>query len=144
MHALLFALLLGDPLPTLDLAALDGKPVALAATGRVRVIDLFATWCGPCRESLPVLERLRQRFPYVEFVSIDSDEDAATVERFARAMKLGGRVLVGRGAYKALGAHTLPTTVIVDDKGVVRHINHGFGRGYEARMTRWLDELQTL
>jgi hypothetical protein len=58
-------------------------------------------------------------------------------------MKMGSRVLLDRDrrAFRRLGAHKLPTTYVVDENGVVRAINHGFGAGYEARMTRWLKQV---
>jgi thiol-disulfide isomerase/thioredoxin len=142
---LLAAVLIGDPLPALSLASVPGgEPVELAVRGRVTVIDLFATWCGPCRESLPALERLRHRYgDRVEFVSIAQDDDAAKVARFVHGLHLGGRVLLDpeRRAYRALGAHELPTTYVVDADGVVRKINHGYGHGYEARVAGWIEQL---
>lgn len=144
-RVLLAAVLIGDPLPPLSLRAVpSGERVELPARGRITVIDLFATWCGPCRESLPALERLRHRYEgRVDFVSIAQDDDAAKVERFVQELHLGGRVLLDpdRRAYRAFGAHVLPTTYIVDAAGVVRRINRGFGRGYEARVAGWIEQL---
>jgi thiol-disulfide isomerase/thioredoxin len=140
------AVLIGDPLPLLELAEPGGAEVRLpeAVRGRVTVIDLFATWCGPCRESLPALERLRRRFPAVTFVSIGEDDDAARLAPFLRSLGVGARVLhdPGRRAYARLGAHRLPTTYLIDARGVVRKINHGSGPGYEARLQRWIEELE--
>jgi thiol-disulfide isomerase/thioredoxin len=143
--SLLAAILIGDPLPTLSLTSLPGgQSIELPARGHITVIDLFATWCGVCRESLPVLERLRHRYgDRVEFVSIAQDDAAAKVVRFVHALHVDGRVLLdpdGR-AYRTLGAHVLPTTYLVDGEGVVRKINHGYGRGYEARVARWIEQL---
>jgi thiol-disulfide isomerase/thioredoxin len=148
MHVLvLFArVLIGDPMPALELATLDGGSLALPAAGQghITVIDFFATWCGPCRESLPALERLRARFAEqgVVFVSISEDEpgSATRVARFAAAMKLGGPVLLDpqRSAFARMGARRLPTVYIVDAAGVVRRINNGYGSGFEHRMGRWL------
>jgi thiol-disulfide isomerase/thioredoxin len=142
---LLAAVAIGDPLPRLSLEPLDGgERVALPTPGRATVIDLFATWCQPCRESLPALERLRHDFEgRVDFVSIAQDDDRAQVERFVRENRVGSRVLLDpeRRSYRALGAHVLPTTYLVDARGAVRRINHGYGRGYEARMRRWIEQL---
>jgi thiol-disulfide isomerase/thioredoxin len=142
---LLAAILIGDPLPALSLRSVPGgASVELPVRGRITVIDLFATWCGPCRRSLPVLERLRGRYgDRVEFVSIAEDADAAKVERFRRELHLGEQVLLDpdRLVYRALGAHELPTTYVVDADGVVRKINHGYGHGYEARVAHWIEQI---
>jgi thiol-disulfide isomerase/thioredoxin len=139
------AVLIGDPLPVLELAEPGGAAVRLpeATRGKVAVIDLFATWCGPCRESLPALERLRRRFREVAFVSIGEDDDPALLAPFLRSLGVGAHVLhdPGRRAYAQLGAHRLPTTYLIDARGVVRKINHGSGPGYEARLRRWIEEL---
>jgi thiol-disulfide isomerase/thioredoxin len=141
------AILIGEPLPRLDLTAVaDGQAVNLprALRSRVVVIDFFATWCEPCRDSLPVFERLQKRFAdRVDFVSISEDERREAVARFVREHRLGGRVLLdpGRAAFDRLGAHLLPTTYVLDEHAVVRKINHGYGSGFEARMVRWLEQL---
>jgi len=142
---LLAAVVIGNPLPAFSLRGVPGgERVELPVRGRITVIDLFATWCGPCRESLPALERLRHRFEgRVEFIGIAQEDDPAKVERFVRELHLGGRVLIDpeRRTFRSLGAHVLPTTYIVDGAGIVRRINHGYGRGYEARVAAWLEQL---
>ena len=139
------AVAIGDPLPALELVEPGGAKVTLpeATRGKVAVLDLFATWCGPCRESLPSLERLRREFPEVAFVSIGEDDDPSLLAPFLRSLGVGARVLhdPGRRAYARLGAHRLPTTYLVDAHGIVRKINHGTGRGYEARMRKWIADL---
>jgi hypothetical protein len=93
---------------------------------------------------LPVLERLRNRYgDRVVFVSIAQDHDPTKVARFLHELHVGGRVLLdpdGR-AYRALGAHELPTTYVVDGEGVVRKINHGYGHGYETRVAGWIEQI---
>ena len=143
---LLVGLLIGDPAPSLALRPLDGgAPIALqaAGAGRVTVVDFFATWCAPCRAQIPSLERLRRRYPRAVFVSISVDDDPSLVAPFVRETGIGSRVLLdpGRRLFSAMGAHKLPTTFILDGRGTVRKINHGFGPGYEQRIASWLDTL---
>jgi len=142
---LLARVLIGDPLPAIALDTVDRGRLELPVKERIVVVDFFATWCGPCRESLPVLERLRARYgDRALFVSISEDEgeDARKrVARFAEAIGLHGPIGLDpdRAVFQRLGVRKLPTTYIVDGTGTVRHINNGYGPGYEARMARWLD-----
>jgi thiol-disulfide isomerase/thioredoxin len=88
---------------------------------------LWATWCAPCREELPDLERFARAYAgRVVVLGIDQGESASTAAQFARTLGVTYPILVdldeqyGR-AYQGLG---LPTTVIIDRKGrVVRGID---------------------
>jgi thiol-disulfide isomerase/thioredoxin len=143
--ALVAAVVIGQALPPLEVTSLAGERVTLAPKdGRPMVVDLFATWCAPCRDSMPELERLRRRFgDRVDFVSIAEEDDAKRVQEYVALLGLGSRVLLDgdRSAFARLGAHRLPTTYVIDGKGVVHQINHGHGPGYEARLTKWISQL---
>jgi cytochrome c biogenesis protein CcmG, thiol:disulfide interchange protein DsbE len=137
---------IGDAFPKGELPTLDGEVVELPPAGRVVVVELFATWCGPCRESLPLLERVRARFgDRVTFVTVSEDVDpraAAKVARFAAELALPGPILLDRdhALYDQLVVRKLPTTYVIDHAGVVRHINNGFGPGYARRITGWIEQ----
>jgi thiol-disulfide isomerase/thioredoxin len=130
----------------MTLHSLGGGAVELpaAARGKILVVDFFATWCRPCRVGLPALERLRAEFAdrNVMFVSvsIDAADVQPTVADFARALKVSPPILLDpeHVAFERLGVRKLPTTYVVDARGVVQKINHGCGPGFEARLRRWL------
>ena len=75
----------GETFPALDLPALDGPPLNLGDyRGRVLVLNVWATWCAPCREEMPSLQRLSERFPSGRFavVGLTVDEDTNLAREF--------------------------------------------------------------
>lgn len=117
------------PLPALELATLDGRRVPLrdAVDRRPMVVNLWASWCAPCREEMPVLAAAAQREPGVRFVFVNHGEPAVAVQRFlaAQPYRLDGVLLDERmrlGA--AIGSAGLPTTLFLDADGAVvaRHL----------------------
>lgn len=121
----------GAGLPAVPLSALNGsdvKPSSELADGRPLVVNLWATWCGPCRAELPVLAEAQRRHPGVRFVFVNQGETAAAVQAYLareglelsdlwldRASQLG----------PAVGSRGLPTTVFVDAAGRRRHAHLG-------------------
>lgn len=122
----------GEPMPALDLETWSGESVTVAAPAAgVLVVEIWASWCRPCREALPALADLLAGRDdprlQVAAVSIDGDRDAA--DRFA-AEVLGDRRLPlyrdpGARVPASLGAPGMPATVVAVD-GVVRSVAVGF------------------
>jgi len=108
-------------LPALRLSALDGQTVALADfQGKPTVINLWATWCPPCRREMPVLQQAQAGRPDVNFVFLNQGESADQVQNFLTAQKLplANVLLDARGeAGAALGHRALPTTLFFDAQG---------------------------
>jgi thiol-disulfide isomerase/thioredoxin len=103
----------------LDLGELRGKPA---------LVNVWATWCGPCRREMPALERLaRDQRLHVMVVAIDQGEDAATARAFAR--RFGVTFPVGVDAEQKLGTllHLagLPSSFFVDRNGRIREAVDG-------------------
>lgn len=138
--------MLGKPL---DLVApdLQGREVRLGdARGEVQVVDFWATWCDPCRDQLPALERLaRARAAEgLRVYAVAVDEDRAQLDAFLAATPLGLTVLWDKGGARhseRLDVQRLPTTFLVDRAGVVRAVHQGYGPRDAARLEREVERL---
>ena len=122
--------LAGQPVPQFALpAAMTGKPglaSADLATGRPRLLNLFASWCVPCIAEAPVLSELKRRGVAIDAIAIrDRPEDVAAFiashgDPFGRiGSDDNSRVQL------ALGSSGVPETFVVDAKGVIRHQHIG-------------------
>jgi len=119
------ALDVGDPAPALKGSTLDGKPFDLAALkGKVVVVNQWATWCGPCREEMPLLDAFAKRYAAKGVVLVGLDEDDAKDEPEVRKVMAAfsyPAVLAESAATDAFHApRVLPVTYVIDATGVVR------------------------
>lgn len=110
-----------QPLPELALTTLEGAPVALADfAGRPLVLNLWATWCPPCRREMPALQQAQRAHPEVNFVFVNQGEPRQAIERYLGGQQLAlRRVLLDpeRRTGRALGQQALPTTYFFDAQG---------------------------
>ncbi len=137
----------GESMPALDLPALDGPPVNLGDyRGRVLVLNVWATWCAPCREEMPSLQRLSERFPQARLavVGMTVDEDRNLAREFL--LKYGIRFAIlsdpaGAIAEGLLGVSAYPDTFIVAADGTLVERVSG-GREWDgAEMVSLLESL---
>ena len=117
-----FSLLLEAPrLPDLQLATLDGKPIALRSyEGRPLVVNLWASWCPPCRREMPVLEQAQSEFPGVGIVLLNQGESAQLARDFLHNEGLAlSNVLLdpASSSMQAMNSRGLPTTLFFDAEG---------------------------
>jgi peroxiredoxin len=115
----------GSPAPEFSLARLgDGGPVRLGdLRGRVVLVNFWATWCKPCEDEMPAMQRLYEALagPGFELLAISVDEDASLVERFRDRLGLGFPILLDPEQRVAHAYQTFrfPETLLVGADGSV-------------------------
>ena len=135
----------GMKFPDLAASGLEGALPDLAAA-RVVIVDFWASWCGPCKQSFPVYDQLQREYgpKGVVIIAVSVDRTAADMEKFLRRLAPGFSVV--RDAAQKLVAQvavpTMPTAFVLDRHGVVRFVHAGF-HGDRSRMeyARQLDTL---
>lgn len=108
-------------LPSLQLTTLKEHPVSLGDyAGRPIVLNLWASWCPPCRREMPVFEQAQTEFPNVAFVLVNQGESAEQAQKFLESEGLSlTDVLLDPAseAMRTMGSRGLPTTLFFDAQG---------------------------
>jgi peroxiredoxin len=133
---------LSGPAPGFTLTSRDGAQVSLASLkGNVVMVNFWATWCVPCRQEMPHLQALYERYHDLGFellaVNVEKDK-AAEVSKWLDETPVTFPVLFdpNNQVTKLYKVQTMPSTVLVARDGTMRFIHHGYKPGYE-------DEYQT-
>lgn len=116
---------------SLKLTDISGKRFSLADyRGKVVLINFWATWCIPCRSEIPDLVKLQKQYgdQGLRIIGITyPPENLTEVRRTMRKLRMNYRVAVGTSATKSLftQSETLPVTIVIDRKGIVRGVIEG-------------------
>ena len=134
------------PAPDFTLRAMDGPNMRLQEQrGRVVMINFWATWCGPCRQEMPHLNRLYEKYRASGFVLLGVNVDDDTRNAAEVATKLGVKFPVlldtDKRVSKLYDLSTMPSTVIIDRDGKVRYVHKGYLTGYEDTYDKQVREL---
>ena len=109
----------------------SGPPVALKGLrGNVVYVDFWASWCVPCRLSMPALDTLYRKYGGEGFrvVGVNKDVAGEDVDRFLKRVNVSFMLLADRddAIAKAFDVQAMPSGYLVDRKGIVRFVHHGF------------------
>jgi thiol-disulfide isomerase/thioredoxin len=124
LHAQLVVPKAGDPLPTLSLNYLGKQP---ELSGKPVLVEFWATWCPPCRKSIPHLNQIYAKYKSqgLEIVGI-TDEDETTVKKFQQQVPMEYNVAINtpQSVYQQFGIEGIPTAFLVDKGGKIVWTGH--------------------
>jgi peroxiredoxin len=113
--------------------------------GEVVLLNFWATWCGPCRQEMPLLNDLHLKYQRAGLTLLGVNIDASTAQatEMAKGLKVTYPILIDdhQTVGRLYGIDTMPLTVLIDRQGVVRYVSQGFKPGYEKRYADWVREL---
>ncbi len=138
--------LVGQLAPDFVLKSASGDNLRLSEfRGDVVMINFWATWCGPCRQEMPLLDELYSQYQRVGFnlLGVNIDDDSGKAMKMIAELGVSFPVLFDthKEVSKLYAVDAMPVTILVDRDGMVRHVHHGYKPGYEQD---YLNEIRSL
>jgi len=122
------------------------QPVELKSfTGKVLYIDFWASWCPPCAKSFPFLNELQQQYAQqgLQIIGINLDEEPEDAEKFL--VQFPAKFTLASDLTKqcaeGLGVAAMPSSYLIDRKGIIRHIHLGFRAGETEALRKLVKQL---
>jgi len=127
-----------DEAPDFTLKSLEGSNLRLEEyRGQVVLINFWASWCGPCRQEMPLLDRLHHRYEDTGFavLGINVEGEIKPAQEIVDKTNVTFPVLIDEDqkVSEMYNLEAMPSTVVVDRDGVVRYIHRGYKPGDEAK-----------
>ncbi len=137
---------LKGPAPNFTLKAMTGKNLKLSEmAGNVVLINFWASWCGPCREEMPLLNDLHNKYEPLGFtvLGVNVEEDPQNARGFLKNFPVDFPVVLDNQnrVSKQYNVIAMPTTVVVDRDGNVRYLHKGYKAGDEAKYRKIVKKL---
>lgn len=124
------------PAPDFTLKSASGENIKLSELrGQVVLINFWASWCGPCRQEMPLLDQMYQKYGELGFtlLGVNVEQDSADAQRMLHETPVTFPILFDTQnvVSKLYDVTAMPSTVIVDRDGNVRYVHKGYQPGYE-------------
>ena len=128
------ALTPGGAPPAIDMPDQTGEKVELSALeGKVVLVDFWASWCGPCKDEMPVLEALHKKYAAkgLVIVGVNIDSSSKKMNKFLKGTTVSFRIVHDRKLVVAnrYEPETMPTSYFIGRDGKVRYVHEGFEKG---------------
>jgi peroxiredoxin len=124
----------------------SGRNVRLSELrGQVVLINFWASWCSPCRQELPLLNKIYTQYRSAGFVllAVNVDDNRKDADTMLKRLNLRFPTLFdgGKNVAKLYGVDTMPATLVIDRDGRVRYVHRGYYDGYERKYEQQVREL---
>jgi len=134
------------PAPDFTLRSNSGKNLKLSEfRGQVVLLNFWASWCGPCRQEMPALDKLQKRYGKLGFtvLGVNVEEDSTQAKRMLKEIRVSFPILFDtqNKVSQLYNVSAMPTTVIIDRDGNMRYLHKGYKPGEESVYKKWVKKL---
>ena len=113
--------------------------------GNVVMLNFWASWCGPCKQEMPLLDQLHKRYSKAGFtiIGVNVEQDPGKAKKVLRDIPVSFPVLFDTESTvsKLYDVSAMPTTVMIDRDGNIRHLHKGYKPGYEDQYRKQIKQL---
>jgi len=123
-----------------------GKNIKLSELrGEVVMLNFWASWCGPCRKEMPLLEKIHKKYKRLGFtlLGVNVEENSQAAKNYLKDVKVSFPILFDRTqkTSKLYDVSAMPTTILIDRNGNKRFIHKGYKAGYENDYKKQIKKL---
>ena len=124
----------------------SGKNIKLSELrGEVVMLNFWASWCGPCRKEMPLLEKIHKKYKKLGFtlLGINVEQDTTAAKRYLKDVKVSFPILFDKTnkTSKLYNVSAMPTTILIDRNGNKRFLHKGYKPGYENDYKKQIKKL---